>query len=238
VSTAFEQVVVEAVDPPAQARWWADALGWQESYRDEEEVDIDAPDGSLRLAFVPVPQLPTGPSRLHLDLASRDADHQRAQVARLLAAGARRADVGQGDVPWEVLADPEGMLFCVLEPRPVYAGAGAVAAVVLQAADPESLAGFWAAATGWQWSDTELVALRRPSGGPFLELYPVSSVASSPEHRLHLDVRPRPGCPQADEVDRLRALGAAPLDVGQGDVPWVVLSDPEGNPFCVLSTPA
>jgi hypothetical protein len=238
VSTAFEQVVVEAVDPPAQARWWADALGWQESYRDEEEVDIDAPDGSLRLAFVPVPQLPTGPNRLHLDLASRDANHQRAQVARLLAAGARRADVGQGDVPWEVLADPEGMLFCVLEPRPVYAGAGAVAAVVLQAADPESLAGFWAAATGWQRSDTELVALRRPSGGPLLELYPVLSVASGPEHRLHLDVRPRPGCPQADEVDRLRALGAAPLDVGQGDVPWVVLSDPEGNPFCVLSTPA
>jgi len=229
---------VEALDPVAQAGWWAEALGWRESYRDEEEVDIDAPDGSLRLVFVPVPQLPPGPSRLHLDLASRDLDHQRSQVSRLLGAGARRADIGQGDVPWEVLADPEGMLFCVLEPRPVYAGTGAVAAVVLQAADPESLADFWSAATGWQRSDTELVALRSPSGGPFLELSPVSSSASGSGHRLHLDVRPRPGCPQDDEVARLRALGAAPLDVGQGDVPWVVLSDPEGNPFCVLSTPA
>jgi hypothetical protein len=238
VSTAFEHVVVEALDPVTQARWWAEALGWRESYRDEEEVDIDAPDGSLRLAFVDVPQLPPGPSRLHFDLASLDADHQRSQVARLLAAGARRADIGQGDVPWEVLTDPEGMVFCVLEPRPVYADVGAVAAVVQQAADPESLAGFWAAATGWQRSDTELVALRAPSGGPFLELYPVASVASGTGHRLHLDVRPLPGCPQDDEVARLRTLGAAPLDVGQGDVPWVVLSDPEDNPFCVLSTPA
>ena len=237
MSTVFEHVVVEAVDRDAQARWWADALGWRESYSDEEEVDIDAPDGSLRLAFVSVPHLPPGPSRMHLDLASTDADHQRSLVSRLLAAGARRADIGQGDVPWEVLADPAGMVFCVLEPRPVYADVGAVAAVVLQAADPESLAGFSSAATGWQRSDTELVALRRPSGGPFLELYPVSSLASGSGHRLHLDVRPLPGCPQDDEVDRLRALGAAPLDVGQGDVPWVVLSDPEGNPFCVLSTP-
>ena len=238
MSTAFEHVVVEAVDPVAQASWWSDALGWRESYRDEDEVDIDAPDGSLRLVFVPVPQLPTGSSRLHLDLASRDAEHQRSLVARLLAAGARRADIGQRDVPWEVLADPEGMVFCVLEPRPVYADTGAVAAVVQQAADPDSLAGFWAAATGWQRSDTELVALRSPSGGPFLELSPAPSSADASGHRLHLDVRPLPGCPQSDEVARLRTLGAAPLDVGQGGVPWVVLSDPEGNPFCVLSTPA
>jgi hypothetical protein len=38
--------------------------------------------------------------------------------ARLLAHGATRVDVGQGaDVPWVVLADPEGNEFCVLGPR-------------------------------------------------------------------------------------------------------------------------
>jgi predicted enzyme related to lactoylglutathione lyase len=36
-------------------------------------------------------------------------------------------------------------------------------------------------------------------------------------------------------VARLRALGATPADVGQGEVTWVVLADPEGNEFCVLS---
>ena len=229
--------MVEALDPVAQAAWWANALGWATSYQDEDEVDIDAPDGSMRLAFVLVPELAARQGRLHLDLASRDAEHQRAQVDRLLAAGARRADVGQRDVPWEVLADPEGMVFCVLEPRPVYADVGAVAAVVVKTAHPEALASFWAAATGWRRSDTELVALRAPSGGPFLEFYPVSAVPSGSGHRLHLDVRPLPGSPQDAEVARLRTLGAQPLDVGQGDVSWVVLSDPEGNPFCVLSTP-
>jgi hypothetical protein len=240
VSTVFEHVVVETLDPAAQARWWGQALGWSTSYADEDEVDIDAPAGDppMRLVFVPVPRLPHGPQRLHLDLATRDTAHQRALVDRLLASGARRADVGQGDVPWQVLADPEGTLFCVLEPRPVYADAGAVAAIVLRAAAPQTLAVFWAAATGWQRADTELTALRNATGGPFLELSPAQGPASGPEHRLHLDVRPRPGDPQAAEVARLRGLGARPLDVGQGEVPWEVLADPEGNPLCVLSTPA
>ena len=39
---------------------------------------------------------------------------------------------------------------------------------------------------------------------------------------------------KAAEVARLRALGATDVDVGQGDVPWTVLADPEGNEFCVL----
>jgi hypothetical protein len=41
-----------------------------------------------------------------------------AEVERIIALGARRADVGQGeDVSWVVLADPEGNEFCVLRPK-------------------------------------------------------------------------------------------------------------------------
>ena len=53
------------------------------------------------------------------------------------------------------------------------------------------------------------------------------------KNRLHLDFRPDD---QAAEVDRLLALGARRVDIGQGEQPWVVLADPEGNEFCVLST--
>jgi hypothetical protein len=53
--------------------------------------------------------------------------------------------------------------------------------------------------------------------------------------RVHLDLLPYPDGDQAAEVDRLRALGAADTDVGQGDVRWTVLTDPEGNDFCVLA---
>jgi hypothetical protein len=53
-------------------------------------------------------------NRLHLDFRP---DDQQAEVERFLRAGARRADVGQGEVSWVVLADPEGNEICVLTPR-------------------------------------------------------------------------------------------------------------------------
>jgi hypothetical protein len=53
--------------------------------------------------------------------------------------------------------------------------------------------------------------------------------------RVHLDLLPHPGDDKAAEVARLRALGATDLDLGQGDVPWTCLVDPEGHEFCVLA---
>jgi len=64
-----------------------------------------------------VPELKKGKNRVHLDLATESVRHQAAKVERLLALGAVPADVGQRDVPWTVLADPEGSEFCVLSPR-------------------------------------------------------------------------------------------------------------------------
>ena len=53
------------------------------------------------------------------------------------------------------------------------------------------------------------------------------------KNRVHIDVNPS-GCDQAEELERLLGLGATQVDVGQGDVPWLVLADPEGNEFCLL----
>ena len=53
-------------------------------------------------------------------------------------------------------------------------------------------------------------------------------------NRVHIDLLPYPGDDQRAEVARLQALGATLADVGQGDFPWIVLADPEGNEFCVL----
>ena len=63
------------------------------------------------------PEAKTVKNRVHLDLATESGAHQAAEVERLLALGAVPADIGQGDVPWTVLADPEGNEFCVLSPR-------------------------------------------------------------------------------------------------------------------------
>jgi hypothetical protein len=189
------------------------------------------------LVFVPVADAKVTKNRVHLDLRSADADDQAALVARLTGLGARPADIGQGDVPWVVLADPEGNELCVLDPREEYAATGTVAAIVVDAADPAAQARFWAEAAGWPLAGSSATTawLRAPSGtGPFVEFVRVDE-PKRVKNRLHLDVAPHTGDDHAAEVARLRALGATPADVGQGEVTWVVLADPEGNELCVLS---
>ncbi|HEY0452925.1 VOC family protein [Actinophytocola sp.] len=240
MSTRLVNVVVDAADPPALARFWRDLLGWYISLEDADEVDLQAPpdDGwRFDLVFVPVPDPKTVQNRVHLDLASAAPDQQMAVVDHALALGAKRIDIGQRNVPWFVLADPEGNEFCVLEPRPEYASTGAVAAIVAAAASPTELARFWSAATGWPVERTgvEFASLRDPDGrGPWLELVRTAD-PHTVKNRVHLDVAPYPDGSVAAEVTRLADLGAHPTDVGQADVPWQVLADPEGNEFCVLT---
>lgn len=113
----WEQVVVHALDPPALGQWWADALGWVVVYApdDGDEFEIrPEPDRLPGIDFVRIDEPKKAKSRLHLDFRPDDQD---AEVARLLAHGARRVDIGQGDTSWVVLADPEGNEFCVLGQR-------------------------------------------------------------------------------------------------------------------------
>jgi Glyoxalase-like domain len=112
-----------------------------------------------------------------------------------------------------------------------------LAVIVIDAIEPRPLAEFWAAVLGWRIVEEEadIVSLA-PEGGTG----PGIDVARVPErktikNRLHLDLR-ADGSTQRQEVERLIGLGARRVDVGQGsDVSWVVLADPEGNEFCVLS---
>ncbi|MBV1850226.1 VOC family protein [Catellatospora tritici] len=112
----WEQTIVDAHDPAALGRWWCEALGWVVIDPDPRWYEIrPAVDRMPGLLFVPVPEPKTVKNRLHLDFRPDDRD---AEVARLLAMGATRVDVGQAaDAYWVVLADPEGNEFCVLSSR-------------------------------------------------------------------------------------------------------------------------
>ncbi len=117
----IECVNVDADDPAALARWWADVLGWEITEEEDDEVAVEAPAGSPErdaggcLLFCKVPERKTVKNRLHLDLRP---DDQAAELARVEAMGARRVDVGQSDdVTWVVLADPEGIEFCILQAK-------------------------------------------------------------------------------------------------------------------------
>ena len=116
MSLEWEQVIVEADDPASLGSWWSRALGWVIVSDDAHEFEIRAtPDRLPGILFEPVDaRKPTDKNRLHLDFRPGDQD---AEVHRLLALGASRVDVGQGDVTWIVLADPEGNEFCVLRAR-------------------------------------------------------------------------------------------------------------------------
>ncbi|MFC9545679.1 VOC family protein [Streptomyces sp. NPDC056956] len=237
------QVNVKAVDARAVGRFWAEALGW--SAYDAGATTYVGPGGGLvwpdpvglGIDVVPVAEpKPAVKNRVHLDLATTSAAHQASLVARLRGLGATPVRVGQGSVPWQVLADPEGNEFCVLEPREVYRDTGPVAAVVVDCAEPRAIR-FWGGALDWRPHDVtdDWAVFRSPTDtGPYLEFLRTPDRRTAPD-RVHLDLLPRPGEDTATEVARLRALGATDLDIGQGDVPWTCLSDPEGHEFYVLA---
>ncbi|WNV83582.1 VOC family protein [Umezawaea sp. Da 62-37] len=234
MATRLNDVVVDAADPAALGRFWSALLGTPVTGESAEEVDV-AVAGGVELVFVPVTDPKTTKNRLHLDLASTSLDDQGAIVERAVSLGARPVDLGQRGVPWVVLADIEGNEFCVLEPRPEYSATGPVAAIVVDVADTGAQADFWSAATGLPIVNrtAEFASLRQESG-PWLEFLH-SDDRKRVKNRLHLDIAPGAHDDQAAEVARLLALGAKPVDVGQGARTWVVLADPEGQEFCVLS---
>jgi catechol 2,3-dioxygenase-like lactoylglutathione lyase family enzyme len=123
MTAVLSELVVDASDPLAQARWWAEVLGWT-VHEDDAEPDIawieqpnPAP-GALSVLFARVPEAKSVKNRVHLDVRPADGTTQEAELARLLGLGATAVDVGQGDVPWHVLADPEGNEFCLLRRTP------------------------------------------------------------------------------------------------------------------------
>ncbi|MFI9605288.1 VOC family protein [Streptomyces sp. NPDC004069] len=118
-----------------------------------------------------------------------------------------------------------------------------ISELVLDVTDPERLAVFWSEVLGYVELDREddgSIEIGPPDTGfggprPTLVLSP-SSDPRTAKLPLHIDVNPTDRDQDA-ELERLLALGARPVDVGQtGGEDWHVLADPEGNEFCLLRT--
>ncbi len=124
--------------------------------------------------------------------------------------------------------------------------------VVIDANDVRALSHWWAEALDWQVvyeADDEVVIVPHhlavqedDPGVPWAErgqawvFVPVPE-GKSVKNRIHLDLACHTSDDRGAELDRLVALGATRVDVGQDRdrVSWEVLADPEGNEFCVLS---
>jgi catechol 2,3-dioxygenase-like lactoylglutathione lyase family enzyme/predicted enzyme related to lactoylglutathione lyase len=232
-------LVLDANDPPVLARFWAEALGWTM----EED-----PDGGLGLAptdatafgilFEPVPERKSSQNNIHLDLTTTSIEDQNDIVARLLDVGGRHVDIGQDpNDDHVVLADPEGNELCIIGPGNNFL-AGCERLGAINCDGTRQTGYFWSEVLGWPlvWDQDEETAIRAPDGtGPLITWSGPPLMPKNGKNRLHLDIAPPPGGTQRAEVQRLVSLGATPIDVGQGEVDWVVMADPDGNELCVLS---
>ncbi len=121
MAAKLQEIVVGSARPAELAAFWSAVLGWPATESPNGFVWLSSTGAYVApeplLVFVPVPEAKAGKNRLHLDLCPSGCD-QDEELARLLALGAARADVGQGPgAPWIVLADPEGNEFCLLGRR-------------------------------------------------------------------------------------------------------------------------
>ncbi|MCZ2402863.1 VOC family protein [Paenarthrobacter sp. Z7-10] len=106
--------------------------------------------------------------------------------------------------------------------------------VVIDARDPQALGRWWAAALDWIVtidSHEEFEIRPTMNSTPGMIFLPVQENKTA-KNRVHPDFRPQN---QQAEVDRLLLMGARRADIGQGEQSWIVLLDPEGNEFCILS---
>jgi catechol 2,3-dioxygenase-like lactoylglutathione lyase family enzyme len=123
MTSRFSELAVDARDTRAAANFWCQVLGYRVIDEEDDYVEIASwePDrDALRrgpapptIVFAPVPEGKTLKNRIHIDVSPVDRS-QEDEVRRLEDLGARRIDIGQGDVGWVVMADPEGNEFCVL----------------------------------------------------------------------------------------------------------------------------
>ena len=234
----FKDLCLDAADAGVLAAFWGRVLGRTVAAADGGGWRVVPPAGgpeSLGIWVDPVPEPRSVKTRVHLDLRLPSAD-----VGPLLDVGATLVREPAGDQHWWVLTDPDGNEFCAMAPAPPEYGLPEVDRptpyeLVVDTADPEAQATWWAARTG---------GTARTRGGPFwwVEgavgfpwLFWVFAPVPEPKtakNRMHWDVVVGVDGPQAlldAGATLLRDRGAGP-----DDTDWWVLADPEGNEFCAF----
>lgn len=231
-------LTVDALDPRGLGQFWAGVLGRDLADDPQDGVRLRPGDGTgFAIRFNPTRVPKSGPNQVHFDLTSQSLADQQETVSRALALGGRHIDIGQRPEEGHVvLADPEGNEFCVIGPGNHFlADCGFIGA--LSCDGSQQVGYFWSAALEWPlvWDQDEETAIQSPRGGTKISWGGPPVNPKTVKNRLHFDIAPAAGGDQRAEVDRLTALGARRIDIGQGEVSWVVMADPDGNEFCVLT---
>jgi predicted enzyme related to lactoylglutathione lyase len=228
----------DANDPLRLARFWAGVLGWEMAGDPQDGIALlPGDDTGFRIRFLPTREQKARQNQMHFDLTSTSLEDQQQTVAKSLGLGAGHIDIGQRPEEGHVvLADPEGNEFCVIGPDNNFlAGCGFIGALACDGS--QEVGYFWSLALGWPlvWDQDQETAIQSPRGGPKITWGGPPVMPKVGKNRLHFDLAPPVHGDQQAEVDRLVSLGATRIDIGQGEVSWVVMADPDGHEFCVLT---
>ena len=231
-------ICLDANDPSGLARFWAGVLRWEiAGGAGEGAALLPGDDTGFGMRFMPAQELKVGQNQMHFHLTSTSLDDQQQTVARALELGGRHIDFGQRPEEGHVvLADPEGNEFCIIEPGNKFlADCGFFGEVACDGS--QEVGYFWSRALGWPlvWDQDQETSIRSPHGGPKISWGGPPLMPKAGKNRLHFDLAPPAGGNKQAEVDRLISLGATRIDIGQGEVSWVVMADPDGHEFCVLN---
>ena len=217
--TVFKDLCIDAGDVAASAAFWSRALGLDVQERNGSVLLGDGVDEhTVWVNAVPEPR--SVKNRVHLDVLTPSVS----------ALAALRASVLDDSRSWTVMADPEGAEFCALVRPPERLPEYRLDELVVDAADPQLVATWWADRFG--------VAAQQGAGQPFWFLegaggLPCKTVfnpvpeAKTVKNRVHWDVW--------GTTSELVAAGATLLRARDDEIRWDVLADPEGNEFCVFA---
>ncbi|MFD0026518.1 VOC family protein [Streptomyces sp. NPDC058382] len=231
-------VCFDSSRPARLAEFWSGLLGWESAGgpQDGSATILPNDDTGFRIGFRPGREEKAGQNRMHLDLTSTSPEDQQRTVARGLELGARHIDIGQRpDEGHVVLADPDGNEFCVIGPGNNFlADCGFVGALACDGS--REVGYFWSQALGWPlvWDQDQETAIRSPHGGPKLTWGGPPLMPRTGRDRVRFDLAAPAHEDRQAEIERLVSLGARRTGAGRND-DRVVMTDPDGNEFCVLA---
>jgi hypothetical protein len=219
----FKDLCIDATDASVLAPFWGRLLGLQVSYQDNGDAVLSGavPEQTVWVNQVPEPL--TVKQRVHLDV-------HVGSVAEVEALGARRLSA-EGEFPWTVMADPEGGEFCVFVRD--WADSGApdyrLYELGVDCADATPIARWWAEVLDGRLVEADGFAYVDQIPGVPFDCIPFAPVPEpkTVKNRIHWDVT-------AESAQPLLDAGATLQRARDDEIFWDVLTDPDGNEFCVF----